>query len=81
MASSQIERRLSSLEAEVAGLKQKVSKGASAVHWAQEIYGIFRNDPAFREAARLGRAYRASLKPARNSKGKLRNGRAGHRSH
>lgn len=64
MAVSEIELRVTALEAEVSQLKQKVeavTKQASP--WWQDIYGTFANDPLYEEAMRLGREYRESLRP------------------
>jgi hypothetical protein len=74
-----MERRLSALETEVAGLKRRLANGASG-HWAKAIFGVFANDPAFREVIRLGREYRRSSGRNKAKARKADNGRAGHRS-
>ena len=64
MTQIEIEKRLETLEAEVALLKNKVGKnGASSeIPWWKQHLGIFADDPAHEEAMRLGREYRESQK-------------------
>lgn len=57
-AQQDLERRVAALETEVAKLKGEPPKP-----WAEQIHGIFANDPAFEEAMRLGREYREPLRP------------------
>jgi hypothetical protein len=87
MAATNLERRVTALEGEVARLKQHLSPAPQAqLPWWERIYGAFENDPAYDEAMRLGREYRESLRPGRkkskpqkrSSKG--RNGDSRHRS-
>jgi len=64
MASSDLEKRVAALEAEVAKLKAESTKSAANQHpWWEEIAGTFADDPAFEEAMRLGREWRDSFKP------------------
>ena len=59
MATLEIEERLFRLEAEVAQLKVKVSQTTdNPVPWWQQISGVFKDDPLFDEAERLGREWR-----------------------
>ena len=64
MATVEIEERLARLEAEVAQLKVKVSQDIDKpVPWWQQISGVFKDDPAFDEAMRLGREWREAQRP------------------
>ncbi len=64
MTNFEIEKRIETLEAEVALLKSKVTKnGATAeVPWWKQRIGTFADDPAHEEAMRLGREYRLAQK-------------------
>jgi len=57
-----IEKRIQSLEAEVALLKSKIEKNGdtSEIPWWKQRIGSFDDDPAYDEAMRLGREYRVS---------------------
>ena len=62
MTNSEIEKRLAVLEAEVALLKSKVEKNGNVEKpWYKQI-PKFGGNPAYEEAARLGREYRESQK-------------------
>lgn len=64
MATLSLEERVAALEAEVADLKQaRESVVEPETPWWQEIWGTFKDDPAYAEAMRLGRKYRESLRP------------------
>jgi len=63
MNPSEIEARVSALEAEVANLKRQSRGSSKAQPWWDRIAGTFANDPAFVEAMRLGREYRESTYP------------------
>lgn len=63
MSNTEIEKRLSDLEKEVAVLKEKAQKEEKAKEpWWKQIVGTFADDPAHEEAMRLGREYRLSQK-------------------
>ena len=58
MATS-IEDRVRALESEVAQLKRRLERSPSPTDpWWKEVTGAFAGDPAFQEAARLGRQWR-----------------------
>lgn len=62
MTNTEIEKRLEILEAEVALLKSKTEKnGSTETAWYKRI-PKFGGNPAYEEAARLGREYRESQK-------------------
>lgn len=64
MSTTTLEKRVRALEAEVARLRGKIEVHSSSTRpWWEEIGGAFANDPAFKEAMRLGRKYRQSLRP------------------
>ncbi len=59
MSNTEVEKRLSALEKEVAFLKSQIGKKDEAKEpWWEEIAGTFADDPAYDEAMRLGREYR-----------------------
>lgn len=62
MTSKQLEQRLVKLEAEVAALKAVTTVPQTATPWWEEIRGTFKDDAAYREAMKLGREYRESLR-------------------
>ena len=76
MASSKLAECVSSLEAEVARLKERIEDpGVSSRSDWRNIVGSFANDPAFEEAMRLGRQWRESFRPKKRiSKTKSANG-------
>ena len=63
MASSQLERRVAALEAEVAKLKNKLEAEDHIPPWWEQIAGTFKNDLIYDHAMRLGRHYRQWLRP------------------
>lgn len=64
MAAVTLEERVTALEAEVARLKQERSNTQEPKKpWWEEIRGTFKNDPAYAEAMRLGREWRAAQHP------------------
>lgn len=64
MTQIEIEKRLETLEAEVALLKSKVGKkdDKTEISWWEQRIGVFADDPIYDEAMRLGREYRESQK-------------------
>jgi hypothetical protein len=59
-----LEERVGALEKELAELKAILQgKGEASQPWWRDLWGIFAGDPAFKEAMRLGRAYRESTRP------------------
>jgi hypothetical protein len=61
MSNTEVERRISILESELALLKQKFEKiEKNELPWWKQIIGTFADDPAHEEAMRLGREYRLS---------------------
>jgi hypothetical protein len=63
MASSQLERRVAALEAEVAKLKNTLEVKDQTPPWWEQIAGTFENDLIYDHAMRLGQHYRQSLRP------------------
>jgi hypothetical protein len=72
MASSQsnLEKRVSDLEAEVSQLKHKIAKIDTDTPWWHQITGTFEDDPVYDEAMRRGRQYRESLRPKASTRSK-----------
>jgi hypothetical protein len=56
----QLEERVTHLEAEVAGLKNKVAKDSSPKPWWEKVAGTFADSSAYEEAMQLGQEYRDS---------------------
>lgn len=65
MANATLEERLSRVEAELDQVKQQLGTAllSSSVPWWKKIVGVYKDDPEFVEAMRLGREYRESLRP------------------
>ena len=65
MATLSLEERVAVLESELEQLKQRreQDKSGDAVPWWKEIVGVFKDDPEFDEAMRLGREWRESFRP------------------
>ena len=76
MASS-MEKRMAALEQEIAQLKIQLA-GSAERPWWERISGTFANDPAYKEASRLGREYRESLRPKPTKGAKRGNTRPRH---
>lgn len=55
--STELERRVETLEREVQMLKEQLAKGNGEKDW-RSTFGMFANDPEFAEIIRLGREYR-----------------------
>lgn len=61
MAITELEQRLTRLEAEVDALKrERVDATSVRKPWWEEIRGTFKDDPDYVEAMRLGREWRQS---------------------
>jgi hypothetical protein len=63
METAQLEQRLARVEADVEQLKAKLNGLSDGRPWWEKVYGSFAGEPAFKEAMRLGREYRESLRP------------------
>lgn len=58
-----LESRVAALEQQVASLQQQQSNAPAGRAWVDDLYGKFSNDPVFKQAMKLGRKYRRSLRP------------------
>jgi hypothetical protein len=67
---SDLEQRVSDLEAEVSKLKSKFDAIETSQPWWKQIVGTFENDPIYDEAMKLGRHYRESLRPQASTRRK-----------
>ena len=64
MATITIEERLAILEQKVARFVPAEPDAATPqTAWWKKIVGVYKDDPEFAEAERLGREYRESLRP------------------
>ena len=63
MSSSSVEKRLSVLESELESLKEALASSGNEQPWWRKVVGMYEDDPAFEEAARLGREWRESFQP------------------
>lgn len=63
MATVTIEERLTRLEEKVARIMPDEAETLPRSAWWKKIVGVYKNDPEFTEAERLGREYRESLRP------------------
>lgn len=59
--STKLETRVTTLERELASLKEKVENPESP--WWKQNLGQFANDPIYAEAMKLGRAFREGQRP------------------
>ena len=73
MAQSSLKHRMDVLEQELLKLKEQI-KTPSEKPWWEELFGVYKDDPAFEEAMRLGREYRESLRPKPRKQRARRNG-------
>jgi hypothetical protein len=61
---SSLKDRVNVLEKELASLKARVDgKPGKGKPWWIELFGVFKDDPLFEEAMKLGAEYRESLRP------------------
>ncbi|HEY7531570.1 MAG TPA: hypothetical protein VH681_02170 [Nitrospiraceae bacterium] len=67
---SELEQRVTDLEAEVSNLKRKVATLDTVRPWWEQIMGTFEDDPIYDEAMKRGRQYRESLRPKASPQGK-----------
>ena len=59
-----VSRRIAKLEEQISQLERQVNTvPASSEAWWKKIVGVYRDDPEFEEAMRLGREYRESQRP------------------
>ena len=65
MSMPSTEERLTTLEKEMAQIKQQLAteKPQTTQHPWDKVFGSFANSEGFEEAIRLGREYRESLRP------------------
>jgi len=67
MSSTELEKRITVLEADLANLKRKVEGTGIAHPWWERIAGTFEKDAVYQKAMKLGRQYRQSLRPGKSS--------------
>jgi hypothetical protein len=67
MTTTELEVRLESIEQELSRLASKVNRSSNGNvnAWIDQIHGTFRNDAAYREAAKAGRNWRKAQRPTR----------------
>jgi hypothetical protein len=72
MASSRsnLEQRVSDLEAEVSKLKHKIDEFITDKPWWLQITGTFEDDSMYDEVMKRGRQYRESLRPKASTRSK-----------
>ena len=63
MPSTSVEVRLTALETELAALKETIAASAPEEPWWRKVVGVYQDDPAFEESARLGQEWRESFRP------------------
>jgi hypothetical protein len=68
MSTTEIEKRLAAVERQVTDLAEKIDAsscvGQDINGWIDQIHGTFRDSAAYRQAARAGRQWRKSARPA-----------------
>ena len=81
MSTKTLTQRVAELEAQLEDVKKRLppedSKSSSS-SFVESVWGVFRADPAFDEAMKLGREYRESLRPNRTTQRKSKNARPRH---
>lgn len=76
---NKFEKRLAVLECQVAEISERLNSRAKGTKaWWLEVAGVFKNDPAFEEASKLGRDIRESTGPRKLRGTKGRNGHSRH---
>jgi len=63
-----IEKRVATLERELANLRRQLEGPAPSKSWWERIAGTFEKDPVYEKAMKLGRNYRQSLRPGKSSR-------------
>lgn len=63
MEAATVEKRLATLECEIAQLKRLVASVQLPESWFARVAGSFKDEPEFEEVLRLGRELRRSDKP------------------
>jgi hypothetical protein len=65
MTLKELELRVATLEQKLASLAFNTisSESAATNSWIDQVHGTFQNDSSYRQAARLGRQWRRSLRP------------------
>ena len=59
-----VEQRLAAVERAVAEIQRRMAASRPAANWLEQITGSFKDEPAFEEVVRLGRAFRDADRPA-----------------
>ncbi len=67
MGNAGIEKRVAVLEKELASLRSKIEESEATKAWWDRIAGTFEKDPVYKQAMKMGREYRHSLKPRKTS--------------
>jgi hypothetical protein len=67
---SELEQRVTDLEAEMSKLKRKLDKLDGKEPWWAQIMGTFEDDPIYDAAMKRGRQYRESLRPKASGRDK-----------
>jgi hypothetical protein len=63
MTTAELEKRLTSIEQQLAELRQERSAKPHPAELLERIHATFDNDEAFREATRIGQKWRQSQRP------------------
>ncbi len=66
MTNATLEERVAALEKKVATLTGEGTQEHAELPWWKRIIGVYKDDPEFDEAERLGREYRQSQSPKHN---------------
>jgi len=68
MTVAELQIRVERLEEQLTRIEERLNGGSDERHWIEKIRGRWAGDPAYEEAARLGREYRESLRPGEKKK-------------